>query len=103
MTEKWIEGVVHKSTGEPIADGKSLESANGERIKIVLASGTANAITIIPHNLGRIPQSVRIVNMVLAAAADVVWYRLRTDNPWDEQAIEVRFRFDDADVFLEVT
>lgn len=102
MTEKWHEGPIHKSTGEPIADGHSVEGAFGVRVSLTLDSGTANSITTISHNLGRTPQGIRIINVAMVAAADAVWYRLRTDDDWNERNIDVRFRFDDCDMLLEV-
>ena len=102
MAEKWIEGPIHKSTGNPFVDGDSLARANGERISVTLAASKANAITTIPHNLARVPQGMRIVNVILDAAADVVWYRLLTDDDWNARDIDVRFRFDAATVLLEV-
>ncbi len=102
MAEKWIEGAIHKSTGNPFTDGENLARANGERISVTLAASTANTPTRIKHNLNRVPQGMRIVNVILDAAADVVWYRLLTDDDWNEQHIDVRFRFDAATVLLEV-
>ena len=100
---KWIEGAVHIPHDDLFSDRRDVARQFGERIKLTLAPGSADTVTTIPHNLGRVPQALRIVNVTLSAAADVVWYRLDSDRDWNIRDIDVRFRFDDGDVLLEVT
>ena len=100
--ERWNEGVVFISKGSTIEDLLRLEGTSAERVIVNTPDGESDTLIDIRHGLGRLPQGVRIVNAILASAGEVTWYRLDGDKEWTDREVSLRFRFDDAEVLLEI-
>lgn len=85
---------------------EGLERAIPKLVRVSLASGTTGTVTTIDHNLGRIPQSMSIVNIYYnlgASRGTEVWYRTDGDAAWDERQLDARFDFDDCEILVEIT
>ena len=100
--ERWKEGPVFVSHGSTIEDLLRLAGTSAERVIVNTPTGEVDTLLEIRHGLGRVPQGVRIVNAVLASAGEPTWYRLLGDKAWTEREVSLRFRFDDAEVLLEI-
>lgn len=101
--ERWNEGPVFVSHGNTLEDLLRLAGTSAERVIVNTPTGEADTLLEIRHGLGRVPQGVRIVNVVLASAEEPTWYRLLEDKAWTEREVSIRFRFDDAEVLLEIS
>lgn len=101
-SERWHEGMVFVSQGSTIEDLLRLEATSAERVIVNTPTGEIDTLKIIRHGLGRIPQGARIVNMALNSAGEPTWYRLLGDPKWTDREVSIRFRFDDAEVLLEI-
>lgn len=101
-SERWHEGMVFVSKGGVIEDFLRLEATSAERVIVNTPTGEIDTLMTIRHGLGRIPQGVRIVNMALNSAGEPTWYRLLADPKWTDREVSIRFRFDDAEVLLEI-
>lgn len=100
--EVWNTGMVFVGQGSVIEDLLRLEATSPERVIVNIPTGEIDNLQDIPHGLGREPQGVRIINAILASAGEVTWYRLDGDKAWTEREVSIRFRFDDAEVLLEI-
>ena len=100
--ERWKQGKVFVRKGSEIEDMLRLEDTSAERIVVNISSGEIDNLQDLRHGLGRVPQGVRIINAILASAGEVTWYRLDGDKEWTEREVSIRFRFDDAEVLMEI-
>ncbi len=101
-SERWNEGMVFVSQGSTIEDLLRLEATSSERVIVNTPTGELDSLLTIGHGLGRIPQGVKIVNVSLNSAGEPTWYRLLGDPEWTDREVSLRFRFDDAEVLLEI-
>jgi hypothetical protein len=92
--ERWSTGIMHESP----EDSVRLQPQYIE----VEDTGAADSVTELLHNLNRVPRGVRVVNVVLNSSGNFSCYRLKTDDPWTERRINLRFRPANARVLLEV-
>ncbi len=98
--ERWIEGRRWKQ------GMGNIEPAIPAVMEVTLAAGTAGTPTTVEHNLGRIPNSMSIVNIYYDSGATPVagsWYREDGDDEWDERKLTARFWMDECSLLVEVT
>jgi len=101
MPERWGIEPTWDRTDNVVETQKRQYEAQGQLVEIE-DTGTADSLNTIRHGLGRLPRGVRIVNAVVAAGADVCWYRLTTDDDWTESVLTLRFRSANTRVLLEI-